>query len=77
MKIFDSMIFFGICLLIAGIFFSWNAYNISQNCDAGKDGIDALIKCPSLGPPWSLMGFYVLPGIILLSSAIFFKKKNK
>lgn len=77
MRVFDSMIFFGVALLAIGIFFSWDAYNFAQNCDVGQDGIEVLTQCPSTEPPWNLMGLYVLPGIILISSAIILKKKNK
>ena len=71
------MIFFGIALLIAGGFFSWDIYNFSQDCEVGRDGIETFTQCPSNGPPWNLIGLYMLPGVILLSSVIIFKKKNK
>lgn len=77
MKVFDSMIFFGLALLAAGIFFSWSALNFAQDCNSSQDAIDALKQCPPMETPWNLVGLYVLPGIVLLSSAIFLKKKNK
>jgi hypothetical protein len=77
MKVFDSMIFFGLALLAAGIFLSWGAINFVQDCNSNQDGIDALNQCPPVETPWNLVGLYVLPGIVLLSSAIFLKKKSK
>ena len=77
MRVFDSMIFFGIALLVAGVFFSWDAFNFSQNCNVGQDGSEVLTQCPSTEPPWNLIGLYLLPGIILIGSAIILKKKNK
>ena len=76
MRVFDSMIFFGIALLIAGIFFSWDAIKFSQNC-VGQDGIEVLTQCPSIEPPWNMISLYVLPGIVLIGSAIILKRKNR
>ena len=72
MNVFNSMIFFGITLLVVGIFVSWYAFGMSENCDANQD-VAALNPC--ISTPWNLIGLYLLPGIVLISSAIFLKKK--
>lgn len=79
MKVFKSMIFFGITLLIAGVFFSWITFGFSEMCesDIRENGVRSPNQCTQIDPPWNLIGIYLLPGIILISSSIFLKKKNR
>jgi len=43
-----------------------------ENCNANQD-VTALNPC--ISTPWNLAGLYLPPGIVLIFSAIFLKKK--
>ena len=61
-------------VLIVGMFFSWFAFGMSENCDLNQDVIG---MNPCISTPWNLIGLYLLPGIVLINSAIFLKKKMR